>query len=132
MIKAFDEQDDVASMAAMKEEDLPDPDIDKRIAQSRENKDLILSLLSHPGWKFVERIAKSQIEQRRNKVFLEPLSDVNGAVAQEFLKGEANGMGTLLALPQTLYDDAEATMSSLIKSRDAHADDAESESGEEE
>ena len=132
MIKAFDEQDGVAGMATMKEEDLPDPGIDKRIAQSRENKDLISSLLNHPGWKFVERVAKSQIEQRRNTVFLEPVSDVNGAVAQEFLKGEANGMGTLLALPQTLYDDAEATMSSLIKSRDAHADDAESELGEEE
>jgi hypothetical protein len=132
MTNAFNEQADVANMATMKEEDLPNPDTDKRIAQSQENKDLISSLLTHPGWKFVEHIAKSQIEQRKNKVFLEPLSDVNGAVAQEFLKGEANGMGTLLALPQTLYDDAEATMSSLIKARDAHADDAESESGEEE
>ena len=97
MTKAFDEQDGVAGMATMKEEDLPDPGIDKRIAQSRENKDLISSLLNHPGWKFGERVAKSQIEQRRNTVFLEPLSDVNGAVAQEVLNGEANGMGPLLA-----------------------------------
>tara|TARA_R100000656_G_scaffold92704_1_gene67202 strand:- start:125 stop:493 length:369 start_codon:yes stop_codon:yes gene_type:complete len=111
-------------------EDIPDFSVDDRIRTSRENMDMLSSLLNSMGWKFLQRIAIKQIEARKNDVFLKPLSDVNGAIAQEFLKGEATGMATLLALPQTLYDDAEATMTSLIKAKDEHADDAEVESGE--
>jgi|1_EtaG_2_1085319.scaffolds.fasta_scaffold00944_5 hypothetical protein len=111
-------------------EDIPDFSVDDRIRTSRENMDMLSSLLNSMGWKFLQRIAIKQIEARKNDVFLKPLSDVNGAIAQEFLKGEATGMATLLALPQTLYDDAEATMTSLIKAKDEHADDAEVESEE--
>ncbi len=111
-------------------EELPNPEVDKRIAQSQENKDLLTSLVNHAGWKYLERVAKAQIEIRKNKIFLEPLSSLNDAVGQEFLKGEATGMNTLLKLPYVLIDEAETVATSLIKARDDHADDEETEGDE--
>lgn len=58
------------------------------------------SLLEHPGWPMLEEILE---EQRMARLFIlqEPLESFAQASKQEFMKGEAAGIGLSSKIPQT-------------------------------
>ena len=58
-------------------------------------------MIKTPGWKRLQKIADTQIEGRRNEVLLQPTTD---AYAQEYMKGEINGMATVIKMPAMLVE----------------------------
>jgi hypothetical protein len=79
---------------------------------------MLAGLTAHPGWKFLERMAEAQIDRRKNEIFLKPLTSMDAVVGQEFLKGEATGIATFMAFPQTVIDDADAVIASLTADKE--------------
>lgn len=63
-------------------------------------KDLIVT----KGWKRLLEIGKAQRKFRMQNVCLNPLEKLDGALGQEFMKGEYAGMGILMAIPETEID----------------------------
>ncbi len=81
----------------------------ERLAEANKIKGEMTNLISSPGWKRLLEITKTQVEGRTNSILLKP---TESAYEQEYLKGEIQGMKTLLAIPVTLVEDAKAIIDS--------------------
>ncbi len=80
-----------------------------RLSEAVKVKQEMQSLISSPGWKRLQEISKTQVEGRTNSILLKP---TESAYEQEYLKGEIQGMKTLLAIPVSLVEDASAIIDS--------------------
>jgi hypothetical protein len=80
-----------------------------RLSEAIKIKQEMIALTSSPGWKRLQEISRVQVEGRTNSILLNPTEN---AYAQEYLKGEIQGMKTLLAIPLTLTEDASAIIDS--------------------
>lgn len=80
-----------------------------RLSEAVKIKQEMQSLTSSPGWKRLQEISRVQVEGRTNSILLKP---TESAYEQEYLKGEIQGMKTLLAIPVSLVEDASAIIDS--------------------
>jgi len=65
-------------------------------------------LVTHPGWAVISRILDAQAEYRMNMLVGTPLKGLDGALEQEYIKGEAAQLLTLRGLPTVLIDELAA------------------------
>lgn len=80
-----------------------------RLSEAVKVKREMEALTSLPGWKRLTEIARVQIEGRTNSVLLQPTSS---PYEQEYLKGEIQGMKTLVSIPETVMADSKAIIDS--------------------
>jgi len=71
------------------------------------------SLLDHPGWKMYEKFLLEQRQNRIATVALIPLESSAKIFAQEFMKGEAAGLGLAQITPYAQLEQAEADVKVL-------------------
>lgn len=57
-------------------------------------------LLKHPGYKWLMEVAASQVEMRKQQVFLRPLKAMDEILEQEYQKGEISGIELFRQLVQ--------------------------------
>lgn len=58
------------------------------------------SLVQSPGWAVLREIVNGQAGSREGKILRSPVTSMEAALAQEFMKGEAAGMRTILTIPE--------------------------------
>ncbi len=61
----------------------------------------------HPGWDLLLQVVNAQLKLRTQRVLLTPLETLDGALAQEFQKGEISGLSLAVALPDGLINEAQ-------------------------
>ena len=49
-------------------------------------------LIEHPGWKVFSDIVESQKDLRKGEILMKPLQNTEAVYAQEFMKGEIQGL----------------------------------------
>ena len=96
----------------------------RELKEAQEQKPQLESLLRHPGWDIVRKVAEGQINARQREVMGGPAESGRSVNRQEWLKGEASGMRLLLGLPNLLVEQAEDTIQENVD--DAPLDDTES------
>lgn len=75
-------------------------------------KESFRGLTQHPGWEKLTEIVRGQIEARMGQV-LQVLESESAVFAQEYMKGEIQGLRLMLALPEVQMTEAEAVLSRL-------------------
>lgn len=58
------------------------------------------TFMEHPGWAKYSAFLKEQMELRKQTVTLTPVNSVGQCFAQEFYKGECQGISTALETPR--------------------------------
>jgi hypothetical protein len=76
------------------------------------------SLLAHPAWKTLDKIAEGQINERARTLLHSPLQKMDDALAQEFTKGEASGIELFKSIPQVEYERIESDLQNLEKEQE--------------
>lgn len=66
-------------------------------------------LISSPGWKTIVQIAKGQLNLRENEILLKPTEN---PLAQEYQKGEVQGIKLFVQYPETVLENAKAVIDS--------------------
>ncbi len=97
-------------------------DADARLREAVQQRNAFSDLLRSQGWDALAKVLTSQIEQRRNKFELVPLSSLDEVYAQEFLKGELAALRLILRLPQDALDDAQDVIDTT-KETEGHDED---------
>jgi len=69
------------------------------LEEMREVVEAFQSLLTHPGWGRLVRLAEEQVYNRTQKVMKTPTSREYTSMLQEFEKGEASGIELFMAIP---------------------------------
>lgn len=78
---------------------------DTRLPQAVRRKNALQDLLRSEGWAALKEVLQEQLERRRNEVELKPLSSLDAALAQEYMKGEIHQLRLLVVLPDSLIDE---------------------------
>ena len=65
------------------------------------------SLMEHPGWALMEKRLDHDRRMRALAITANSVRSVGEVFAQEFLKGEASGLGHALSMPQTELEQLE-------------------------
>lgn len=81
----------------------------ERLSEAVKIKREMESLISSPGWKRLVEISRNQVDGRTNSILLKP---TESPYEQEYLKGEIQGMKTLVSIPGNLVEDAAAIIDS--------------------
>lgn len=63
------------------------------------------ALLDSKGWAIVKGILDQQVAARLHDLVVVPLASLDGALAQEFAKGEIAGIKSILTTLEALYED---------------------------
>jgi len=58
-----------------------------------------------PGWKIISNVLDQQAQYRLNMLVATPLKSLDGALEQEYIKGEAEQLLTLRGLPTVLIEE---------------------------
>ena len=74
----------------------------EQIDEAREALEEMRALVLQPGWARISKIAQAQIEARKNEVLLQPTTDT---YAQEYMKGEIQGIQLFVNLPRKLVEE---------------------------
>jgi hypothetical protein len=69
-------------------------------------------LTSSPVWKEIVAVAKSQLQARENQILLKPTEN---PLAQEYQKGEVQGIKLFVQYPETLLENAKAVIDSTME-----------------
>lgn len=96
------------------EEELPTD----RLQEVRETLRKFRSLAASEGWDELVKVARAQIQNRRamhNAVYL---PGIDGVLKQQWELGEAAGMATLIALPQTIIETHSQERDELMKNQE--------------
>lgn len=75
-------------------------------------KRMLGGLLEHEGWQWLAEAAKVQISHRENEVLLKPTENVS---AQEYMKGELQGIKLFLSLPRNGLEMSEAVLKAAME-----------------
>ena len=70
-------------------------------------------LIESPAWKTYKDVIEQQVRLRHATICLTPLESFGKSLEQEFMKGEAAGLGLALALPETQYEMAKLDVAKL-------------------
>jgi len=70
-------------------------------------------LLDDPVWKMLAETFEAQIRERTNAIVFTPLESVDGAMKQEFMKGEVGGLGLASKLPVIMLEAAQLDLDRL-------------------
>jgi hypothetical protein len=89
------------------------------------NVNALKKLVASEGWQILLDIAKEQMHNRREKIVLQPLSSMDEALPQEFMKGEVAGIQVLLSMPEVQIESSESILEALR--RKGRKDDGEEE-----
>lgn len=65
------------------------------------------SLMEHPGWALMEKRLDTERKMRALAVSAQSVRSVGEVFAQEYMKGEASGLGLALSMPQTEVEQLE-------------------------
>lgn len=95
---------------------------DSRLTEAMGEVTALRAMQQSPGWKIFVDIVHENIHDRTQQIVLRPSSEVPD---QEFMKGEATGMTTMLAFVDVKIDECEALIAALKE-----PDDGEEESGD--
>lgn len=71
--------------------------------------------LESSGSKLIERMLSEQIELRKNAIVFTPLQGENNIYAQEYMKGEVQGLSLARALAQTHLEQLQMAQKVLIQ-----------------
>jgi hypothetical protein len=77
---------------------------EQRVDAARTKK-MMEELIETEGWKFISEAAKVQAMSRENEVMLKPTEN---PLAQEYLKGEVQGIKLFTTLPEKLLEGSKA------------------------
>lgn len=77
------------------------------------------NLVASPGWQLYCLMVGKQIAGRTDGIILQPLENMDGALAQEYGKGEVSAMRMVLTLPETLTEAITSSLAELKESDDA-------------
>lgn len=94
---------------------------DEDVSQAPDILQELQVLVESPGWAIVSRILGAQAEYRLNMLVGTPLKGLDGALEQEYVKGEAAQLLTLRGLPTVLIDELVAEVKRMRE--DAGRDD---------
>ena len=82
---------------------------EEELAVLREQRSKFRSLVQHPGWEELVRVATAQALMREGPVLRVPTTPENLG-QHNFEKGEAAGMRALMLLPQTVIESANSRL----------------------
>lgn len=85
--------------------------------------------VQHPSWIMISRILEAQATLRSNAIVCQPLKGLDGALEQEYMKGEAAQLLTLRGLPEVLIEELEQAVKD-IRDDASRADDPDDTSNE--
>jgi hypothetical protein len=91
---------------------------DARAVEARRTNSLFRPLAGSEGWGELCNILMKQIEVRRQKFELVPLKSLDGALEQEFVKGEIAMAHMVIQLPASLLEDARTVLDSVKEQDD--------------
>ena len=86
---------------------------DSAIAELRAQVRIIQELLDSAIWKQYSSMVAAQCEGRTNELILSPLATLDGALAQEYAKGEIAGMRFAIQMLPQLVDDTMAEINGM-------------------
>jgi hypothetical protein len=69
-----------------------DAEVETPVRDLQEERSRLLSFKQHPGYADLMAIAESQLEVRKQTVFLNPLKSLDETFEQEYMKGEISGI----------------------------------------
>lgn len=75
-------------------------------------KELMASLIKHPGWVFLSEIAGIQVKNWRDSINRSPTTEI---VVENFIKGQCLGIESIIATPQKVLDGAKEALDLLKK-----------------
>ncbi len=81
----------------------------EQLAEAVKVKREMEALISSPGWKDIVLVAKAQLQARENQILLKPTEN---PLAQEYQKGEVQGIKLFVQYPETLLENAKAVIDS--------------------
>lgn len=82
-------------------------EMDLQVEEARKALLELRDLVATDGWKRLEKIAKAQIEGRRNEILLQPTENV---MQQEYKKGEAQGIQLFMSFPTLMIEENKAVL----------------------
>lgn len=86
------------------------PEVELRHSNATRDKEVFQSLLKSPGWIRLVAVLEEQLALRTKDVMLKPLGDGYTVEHQEYVKGEYNGILTVINLPHLIIEDAKFTI----------------------
>jgi hypothetical protein len=94
---------------------------EQEVVKARETLASFRKLVQCPGWAALVEVVTAQQKLRDGTVLRKPLESADKVFEQEFVKGEAAGMGVVLALPQQIIDAirADLQLEGVISDEDA-------------
>jgi hypothetical protein len=69
-----------------------------------EKRDALIALTKSQGWEILLGLAREQMERRTTQVLYQPLSDSWTSPMQEYMKGEIQGIKTLMEIPRVFIE----------------------------
>ena len=85
-----------------------------QVRDLQEERSRLLSFKQHPGYADLMAIAESQLEVRKQTVFLNPLKSLDETFEQEYMKGEISGIALFKEMVevqiQSLTDEIDAAL----------------------
>lgn len=92
-----------------------------RVREAQEELSRLNSLLKHPGFIDLLKIAEEQVNARTQSIFLTPLKRMDEALEQEFKKGEISGIKLFSNIVQiqitNLNEEIEETLKELEENK---------------
>lgn len=77
------------------------------------------TLVASPGWQLYCLMVGKQIAGRTDGIILQALESMDGALAQEYSKGEVASLRMAVTLPETLTEAITSSLQELKESEDA-------------
>jgi hypothetical protein len=99
---------------------------DEDLAGAPDLLEQLKKLEASEGWKVVSRILDQQAQYRLNTLVATPLKSLDGALEQEYMKGEAEQLLTLRGLPGVLIEELQVLVRKMREDA-ARRDDASAE-----
>lgn len=84
-------------------------ELEAQLAEQRATLRSFRKLVASPEWGELVKIMENQ-QRVREFLLRQPLAGMDKVFEQEFQKGEASGIGLVLAMPQQVIDTAEAEL----------------------
>ncbi len=88
-------------------------DVTAALAEIEKEINILSDLVEHSGWNMLRDVAEVHQQQRIVGLIGSPLESLDGALAQEFMKGEIAGVATFLSIPETTLEGARAKRDEL-------------------
>lgn len=82
----------------------------------------LTSLISHPGWKYLQDVLAAQVETRDQQIRRTPLKSMDEALEQEYKKGEAAGIDFAASFALVRLNAIKEQLDEMLKSKEGNED----------